>query len=446
MPAEPPKEDKIPKGRLSYPELLEFVDAFPALLWRIDLVNNKIEYLNSHRIEPLGTRCGLLLQNKDFRRLHVMEEDVYLLDDFMEAVRTEETAATIFRLKGAGEPRWIKVTGVLDPKNPRCFIGYMLDASSTAGIVGSIIENGAEMEAMIELADSPALLIDPRNKHVIAHNAAAREAFQYKPDQFARLKFSDLHHQSVAHHIDTVYEELVFNKHWEGRLIFQRRDRSCFAAGVRMRLFYCKGRRVMRVALHDMTVEDEALKNITGLGQQPTALPALLRNQVDQLLAKVAKVKDIHRLLQILLDNQLGRDTFDAIIYSDIYARKNKVVVYTAGQAFQPLPQGEIFSFEGTIAENIDRFKLEHLIVDDTFASIKAIDWALFIPHGIRSYFAKPFYERNVIRSVLILCSNQRAHFSPQRLEAYAVYDEPFLRGLKNWRKEMRQRKKGQPR
>ena len=446
MRADSSGEDHIPKGQLSYTELLEFIDAFPALLWRIDLVNNKIEYLNRYRIEPLGTRCGLLLQNKEFRRLHVMAEDIYLLDDFMEAVRTGETAATIFRLKGNGEPHWIKVTGVLDPKNPRSFIGYMLDASSTAGIVQSIAENDAEMEAMIELVDSPALLIDPRNKHVIAHNAAARETFQYKPDHFARFKFSDLYHQSVAHHIDTVYEEVVFDKHWEGRLVFQRRDRSCFAAGVRLRLFYCKGRQVMRVVLHDMTVEDEALQNITGSGQRPAEKPARYRRQTDELLAKVTKVKDIHRLLQILLDNQMSRGTFDAIIYSDIYARKNKVMVYTAGQAFEPLPQGEVFSFEGTIAENIDRFKLEHLIVEDTFASIKAIDWALFIPHGIRSYFAKPFYERNIIRSVLILCSTERAHFSPQRLEEYAVYDEPFLRGLKNWRKEIRQRKKGQPR
>jgi len=437
------KMDGIPKSQPSYEALLSFVDAFPALLWRIDLVNNRIEYLNSHRIEPLGTNCGLLLQNKEFRRKHVAEEDVYLLDDFMEAVRSEETAATIFRLKGEGEPRWIKVTGVLDPKNPRSFIGYMLDASSTAGIVQSITENDAEMEAMIELADSPVLLVDPRNRTVMAHNAAARETFLYKPDAFSRLRFNDLYHHSVAHHIDYIHEELIFEKQWEGRLLFRRRDRSAFAANVRMRLFYFKGRQVIRVAIHDVSVEDEALKNILGSGRPPSAPAALFQKHVDQLMAMVAKVRDIHRLLNILLENQISRDPFDAIIYSDIYALKNKVAVYTAGSAFQPLPQGEIFAYEGTIAENIDRFKLEHLFVDDTFASIKAIDWALFIPHGIRSYFAKPFYERNRLRSVLILCSLNRAHFAPQRIEEYAVYNAPFLRGLKNWRKALRQRKQG---
>ncbi len=443
MAVNPSKRDRIPKGQLSYEELLEFVDAFPALLWRIDLVNNKIEYLNSYRIEPLGTRCGLLLQNKAFRRQHVVEEDVYLLDDFMEAVRSEETAATIFRLKGGESPRWIKVTGVLDPKNPRSFIGYMLDASSTAGIVQSIFENDAEIEAMIELVDNPALLVDPRNRTVMAYNAAARETFLYKPGEFPRLKFTDLCHQSIDHHLDHLFEELVFEKQWDGRLIFQRRDRSVFAASARMRLFYCKGRRVIRVAIHDMTVEDDILRNIAGAGPPPSDPATPFRQQAKELMTKVAKVKDIHRVLQILLENQPDPESFDAIIYSDIYARKNKVVVYTAGKAFRPLPQGEVYAYEGTIAENIDRFKLEHLIVDDTFASIKAIDWALFIPHGIRSYFAKPFYERNTIRSVLILCSVNSGHFSSRKLEEYAVYYDPFLRGMKNWRKEIRQRKKG---
>jgi hypothetical protein len=66
---------------------------------------------------------------------------------------------------------------------------------------------------------------------------------------------------------------------------------------------------------------------------------------------------------------------------------------------------GEMYSYEGTIAQDIERFKLDYLIVDDTLDSIKAIDWALFIPKGIRSYFARPFYGRGALRAVMILCS-----------------------------------------
>ena len=92
--------------------------------------------------------------------------------------------------------------------------------------------------------------------------------------------------------------------------------------------------------------------------------------------------------------------------------------------------------------ENIDRFKLDHLIVENTFASIKAIDWALFIPHGIRSYFAKPFYERRTIRSVLILCSEQNNHFSTAHLEEYSLYYMPFQKALKNWRAAQKNRRR----
>ena len=429
----------IRDGYPKHEELIDFVNAFPALLWRIDLVNNTIEYLNSYRIEPLGANSGLLLQNVDFRRRHVAAEDIYLLDDFMLSVRNGETAATVFRLKHEDDSvQWIKVTGVVDPKNPRYYLGYMLDVTKTAGIVQSITETDAEMEATIELLDNPALLVDPRTRVLMAHNAASREAFLYRPDEFSRLKFSDLCHKSVESHINRIYEELVFEKVWKGRLLFQRKNRSIFAGDVIMRLFLFKGRRVLRVSIHNLTVEDDMLKTTLLYQPRPPSAPPAYREHAQGLLKKVEKVKDINRVLHILLEDQFGEECFDAIMYSDIYSKRNKVMVYTAGKAFERLPQGEMFSYEGTIAENIDRFKLEHLIVEDTFSSIKAIDWALFVPHGIRSYFAKPFYERKTMRSVLILCSLKRKHFSTRRLDDYAIYYEPFLLGLRNWRKHQK--------
>ena len=435
-------EKAIANGRLGYEELRDFVDAFPALLWRIDLVNNKIEYLNSYRIESLGPNAGLLLQNEELRRRVVMEEDIYLLDDFMRAVRNGETTATVFRIKSRDRrAQWIKVTGVADPKNPRYFLGYMLDVTRTAGIVLSIAETEAETEAMIELLDRPVLLVDPRTKAIMAHNAAARETFLYKADDFSRLHFSDLYHKSVQSHIHRIYEELIFQKEWGGRLFFQRKNRSVFQGDARMGLLFFKGKRVLRISVDNIAAEDETPKHLEGTSSPPAPSSPSHASKVRELLGKVEKAKDIVEVLEILLDNQPGEDPFDAVIYSDIHAKRNKVIVYTAGNPFDPLPQGETFAYEGTIAENIERFKLDHLIVEDTFASIKAIDWALFIPHGIRSYFAKPFYSRKVMRSVLILCSVKRHHFSHHRLEEYAIYDAPFLLGLKNRRSRRRGRR-----
>jgi len=427
--------ETIPSGRLSYEELHDFVNAFPALLWRVERVKNRIEYLNSYRIEPLGTQAGLLLQNRDFRIRHVVAEDLYLVESFMQAVRNGETAATVFRLRGeAEELTWIKLTGVLDSQNPRYYIGYMLDVTHTAGVVQAITASASETEAMIELLDVPAVLMDPRTRVVLAHNAAAREAFGYKPAEMPRQKLNGLCHASAEAALSKIFEDLLTEKKWTGRMLFQRKDRSVFSGTLNLRLFFFSGRQVLRASIHDVTMEDGAAREAMPRPSAAHGAPPALRKAASRLRAKVAAVADIAKVLEILLENQVAGDGFDAIIFSDIHAKRNKVVVYTAGDPLKAIPMGETYAYEGTIAENIERFKLEHLIVDDTFASIKAIDWALFIPNGIRSYFAKAFYERKVMRSVLILCSTRRNHFSVQRLPEYETTYEPFLRGLKNWR------------
>jgi hypothetical protein len=104
----------------------------------------------------------------------------------------------------------------------------------------------------------------------------------------------------------------------------------------------------------------------------------------QRLMEKLDNVSDMEEILEIILNNQYGHMGFDSIIYSDVYEKKNKVVVYTAGEPLKAMRQGETFSYEGTIAENIERYGLDHLIMEDTFSSIKAIDWALFIPHGLQ--------------------------------------------------------------
>jgi PAS domain S-box-containing protein len=303
------------------------------------------------------------------------------------------------------------------------------------------MEKDTEMQAMIELSDAPALLIDPQSKAIAAHNAAARDIFLFKTNEFNGLNFSELLHEGPRQHIQRIFEELIFEKKWEGQLIFRRKDRSMFGGDVTMRRLLLKGRRLFRVSIYNIHAEktDEAIYQDDVFENGP--LQKIDQVKSRQLQKKVASVRDIILALQILLENQIDRHHFDAIIYSDIYAKKNRVVVYTAGKAFSTLPQGEIFAYEGTIAENINRFKLDHLIMENTFASIKAIDWALFIPHGIRSYFAKPFYERRVMRSVLILCSEQENYFSSSHLDQYAVYYQPFLKALKNWRSDQKTRR-----
>ena len=65
-------------------------------------------------------------------------------------------------------------------------------------------------------------------------------------------------------------------------------------------------------------------------------------------------------------------------------------------------------------------FDLEHIIVEDTAKSIKPIDWALFIPKGIRSYLALPFFIDGILREVVIFCSTSPHAFSENAIAPYA--------------------------
>lgn len=433
----------ISKRRITPDEFTNFIEYFPALLWRIDIVENKIEYLNNHHISGLGDQSGLVLQNMAFSRKMVLKEDFHLLEQFMQAVRVGRTAATIFRIQiETGEVVWIKVTGTVYQKSPRYYLGYMLDVSDTVGIVQQITENDAEQAAMIEALDYPVVLLNAENRSVIAQNVAARELFGYRPGEFARLKSNRLFHTSTQYQLDRIFEDVVFEKKWEGQLVFQRKKNMPFTGDTIIRYLTVHDRRIFRISIHSINREGGFVEqDAAAVGSD---LPGRSQKHGEDdrrlwLMEKVGNETDMEKILDILLENQPDSIGFDAIIYSDVYVNKNKVVVYTAGKLLEAMNQGEVFSYEGTIAENIERYRLDHLIMEDTFSSIKAIDWALFIPHGLRSYFAKPFYERKKMRSVLVICSAHRNRFSEKKIDDYALLYDPFLKGLKNWRNALKE-------
>ncbi len=439
-----PDSSAIPIGHISEEELFNFIEDFPALLWRIDYIKNKIEYLNSYEINGLGYKSGLILQNMAFARQVVLENDIHLLEDFMQAVRAGETAATIFRIKNDnGETVWIKLTGTRCRTKPGCYLGFMLDVSHTSQIVQAITEKDAEFNTTIEMMDYPVILIDAVNRSVLAHNTAARNLFQYKPAEFDRLNFADICEPGTRSHVNRIYEEALFEKKWEGVLTLRRRNNTAFMAELCMRPLSLRGKRMFRVSIYHVDVGGEK-PSPSAFGVSRAGKPAArqAKRYAEKLMQMIAEESDMPRILQILLDNQFGGMNFESIIYSDVYTRKNKVVVYTAGETLATLNQGEVFPYEGTIAENIDRYKLDYLIMEDTFSSIRAIDWALFIPRGLRSYFAKPFYQRGVLRTVLVLCSTQPNAFSEKSLADYALLYKPFSRGLSNWRKAKRAKKR----
>ena len=147
---------------------------------------------------------------------------------------------------------------------------------------------------------------------------------------------------------------------------------------------------------------------------------------------------DIEAIMRVAFDSALASEKYDVIMFSDVHVRKNQVYVYYAGNQPMPLEQGHRFAYSGTIAEDISRFQLSHLTVDDTQESIKPIDWALFVPQGIRSYLAKPFFSRGALRTVLIVCSRRPHTFSGVTVGDFEDLLEPINEAVKMWRQSGR--------
>jgi hypothetical protein len=135
-------------------------------------------------------------------------------------------------------------------------------------------------------------------------------------------------------------------------------------------------------------------------------------NEINNLCDELENCWSVEALLERIYQHRHLLPGLDAVMFSDIYAKKNKVIVYATGEMKEPLTAGSQFAYSGTIAENIEKENLDYLIVDNTQSSIKAIDWMLFVPKGISSYIAKALYVRGAMRTVLIFCSRNKNTFS----------------------------------
>ncbi len=429
-------------SKLTEKELINCVAGMPALLFRIEIIKNKIEYLNNYKISGFEEYTFLLLKNKKVSKELIYEKDFAKYTSFIENIHKSKEDTVIIRLrKNENDVRWIKIIGGPNPYNPGFYLGVLMDVTQSIHLVEELIEEENELQVMLEMADNPVILVNMMDKKVVSHNSAAVELFGYGFEEFQKLYFSDLYHNSLTSEINRIFEDVIFESKWEGKLFYKRKNNGRFLGKTVLRLVKIKDKRFLRISIYNVDMAAD-IKNfgIGNLSNNP-----LTDSKIEfenKLVEKVIGIEEMQDLLQTFLDNSYDNNNFDGIIYSDIHLKKEKISVYAVGEMFKNLGMGKLFTYEGTIAENIEQYKLDYLIIDDTMTSIKAIDWALFIPYGVRSYYAKPFYERNTLRSVLILCSSKTNFFKEDKIDVYNLYNKAFVKGLKNWRKYLRVRKK----
>lgn len=417
---------------MSVEDLLSFMNDFPALLWRIEIAKSRIEFLNNNYIVSNGLDGKLLLKNIRYQQDVVVPEDAYLIGAFMESVKKGKTAATIFRARCAqNRIAWLKITGATNSWDPRYYYGFLLNVTDTVEQIKAILDKDVDIWSLLDDTDNAALVLDYDSRKVLCCNAAACDLFEMNRGELLRLTLNDLYRESMKTAVESMLEQVLLLRKWTGKLDFyQSGKRAFFTSEAVVRHMNCGGKRLLRVKFANPKIGRERPRPRRLFSDD---------SRRERLIHELSMVRDdIEAVMRVAFESALDDEKYDVIMFSDVHVRRNQVFVYYAGNQPMSLEQGHRFAYSGTIAEDISRFQLSHLTVDDTQESIKPIDWALFVPQGIRSYFARPFFSRGALRTVLIVCSRRPNTFSGVTVGDFEDLLAPINEAVKMWRQSGR--------
>ena len=395
-------------GEVPYDRLLRLFSSeagsSPALVWRADLVRNEISFLSETAIPGMEDIIPGLLQDAAGAESILAIQDREAFTRFHERMRQRLPVSEVFRVHGCdGLMRWLYILGTPDPE---ISFGYLGLVTECTGIANGILQRGSEtgIAEHIELFDNPVFMVECGSRRVFVANAPAREIFgidlKNKP-----VLLADIFSANADAYMRDIYERLLFSSAWNGLLTLNNAQGQTIVCMSRVRAYDRDGHSLLWFSLSP---------------RQPAKNTVAPLNPSPGVEAGLVLANDIRSLLGVLLDNHPPGHRVDAVMLSQIFIAEGRVVVTGVGQPFESVSDNDTHPYSGSIAENMVLFGLPHIIVKDTTKSIKPIDWALFIPKGIRSYLALPFYAEGVLRKVVIFCSTQPGNFDEAKLPAYS--------------------------
>lgn len=398
------------------PALAAFLDGIPALFWRLDIIKNEIVFLNEHAVPGLEGSVPLVLKNLRHAREVVLEQDIDRFFKALAQIRKQQTVSVLVRIKNdEGFFRWITILGMPDPERSSEYVGLLADCT---GLLDAALASGrgTPLAEKVALIDTPVVLARFADKRIVLANPAGQAFLGCDLTEESGLTLNDLLAPGSLEQLPYVFENLIFSGRWSGPLTLLDGQGAPHACEGRVRAYNRDGENLLWFALCPLETSGDAPEGGSDHSDQPSA----------DLQAAFAACQDVRSLLQTMLQNQPYPGLAESVILSRIFIADNRVEVTAEGGPFSQTPEGDTYPYEGSIAENIVRFDLSHLIVEDTSRSIKPIDWVLFIPRGIRSYFAQPFFEDGILRNVLIFCSTKPKHFSECNVRPYQLLFAPF--------------------
>lgn len=410
---------------LSNNEFKCFIQDFQALLWRIEIAQSRITFFNDYIISELGKETSLFIKNPAFRKRLLVPQDQPLLDSFFEAIKEKRSASVVFRIVGnSGNIIWLKLAGGVSSCNPEYYHGALIEVTDTALKIFNTAEKEIAPTVRIEETDHPVLLANAVSGTILKGNASMLNLLPQDAIDLSRATLESLFSSHLVSAIKTSTQNVPVAQNWCEILDLQLGN-ATLKARAELKCFEYMGEKLVRIALHDPEIVRHRLQ-------------CHKADATSSIELSVQNAPSIDSIMQTALDQPVFDSKHEAILFSDVHARKNKVMVYVAGTLFKDYAQGGIHPFKGTIAEHIEQFKLKHLVVNDTLDSIKPIDWALFVPCGIRSYYAKPYYSRGILRSVLIVCSNRPDRYATKNSNSYDDVFDQLADALKSWRHHQR--------
>jgi len=406
------------------PSMSDALDKTKMLFWRLDLSKRSFLNLNNSDVGILGLEHYRFFKDRAYRTKILFPDDRAPMERAVANFKDRVPVKMVFRVQDSNKLHWYKLTG-WPTNNFRYYEGAVEEISAHISWLRDIFDQQDRRLLEVANAEYPVAIFSTQDNRLLNANDFFQKNLGLDITSGRKYRLDDLIQGDIK--LPQVLETLFLDRRLSLELLLGHGNGDATKVSCQLVYFSHEGLGYIRLAVLD---KDGEKSHIIPRIEKP-----VVKKQVQQICVDLAQCSSIDAMLERIYQAKDIFPDMDVVMYSDIYARKNKVVVYSIGDMNDPLEPGSQFPYAGTIAENIEKEHLEYLIVDDTQSSIKAIDWMLFVPKGLHSYVAKALYVRGAMRTVLIFCSLKTKSFTEDQIPDVTAIAEAFHQQLKQIRR-----------
>lgn len=414
-----------------------WLKSFQGLAWQFNYAQSSLVALNDWQHPVLGSNTERLIKDTSFRSQFLTAADLSLFNEFWDVLGSGVSATIMFTVQKEQKVQFL-LHGWSDPDS-NAILGY-LQVAPPVYTEYTDEHHVNDVHSLLFRASYPVFVMAYESNRITAINASALKLFGYTEHEDGSKLTAKKFFTTASYKMVQNWAAKGLETTWAGNLSFKNANGKVFLCQVRVSP-------QKALAPQNTIASQDTLTQGTPAQQESLLRFAFLECRAQknspknerQSEALEADIHDTHSLHDALACLLAAVPEADGIVFSDINARKGKVCVYAMGQSSPEMPWGKMYPYEGTIAQVIEHHNHSYLVVDNTKDSIKVIDWALFIPYGVRSYFAKAFFSRGKLHAVLIFTSskvNTFARCSQTGASSFHYIDAAFTNAVQRWRQE----------